>query len=118
MAAAAVFPRRLAGNAARVAIRTIPQTTERTTVIVPERLTPESDLPVLLLVAAGFTAEVGRLVTTRISLQYDIRIAAEVAAGKAAESASRTTPGTFPRTVLNLVPGVSAQATPTGSSKS
>ena len=79
MAAAAVLPRRPAGNAARVALRTIPQTTERTAVTVTARLTPESDLPVLLLAATGFTAEVGRPVTTRIGLHNDLRIAAEIA---------------------------------------
>ena len=85
MAALVILSSRPAGNAAQVAPRIGPQTTERIAASITTRVAPESDLPVTLRTGIRFTAEIGRPVAMRIGPHNDLRITAEVAAGEAVE---------------------------------
>jgi len=69
-----------AGNAAQIARQTSSRTTERVTAAITTRLAPGSDLPVVLRIEIGLTAEIGSPIATRIGLPNDLRIAVEVAA--------------------------------------
>jgi hypothetical protein len=53
---------------------------ERVTAAITTRLAPGSDLPVVLRIEIGLTAEIGSPIATRIGLPNDLRIAVEVAA--------------------------------------